>query len=1001
MDVQILEANLQNAIAPQARVDALNTLAWFLVREDRPRSKNLSEEAHHLATSDPFAESPYKKGVALSLRTLAFIASQEANYRQALTDALEALYIFEELEEINEIPQVLGTIAATYRKFGDLSSSLEYQLRQLELSERLNDGSATARALSGLGINYFDQGKPEQALVYFERSLATFEALGNSYGVAMALNNMSYLHVQTENYDLALERGQQSLAITRQHNHQRMEVSVSNTLGEAYLKLGDSERALSHLETAVSLARTIGLLGKETDALKLIGQAYCQRQEPQQAIVHLEQSLKLAEQTNHKQYMYQAHQGLAEAYKMDGNFARALAHHEQFHRLKETVFNEENTQKVQNLEVLYRTETAQKDANYYASLYESEQAQRQLAEVLNQVGQVLSSTLNLNEVLDQILGQLQALVTYDRGALLLHNENESEHVGELEFVAAYGYDAIDDPLQYRILFDATNEQDIFSRIYRTKRPFTIPDVASYPQWQGAGNIPQPGSWLGVPLIRNNQVIGMLSLAREEAIPYEKEAIALAAAFASQASIALENARLFQQTKRQADEMTTLTQASQDILSSLDLAIVLERIGHHAHTLFAAQTTVLQLKEDNSQLFRSIVTIGYYASEFEEITTLLGQGITGDIAESGKAEIINDIDQDPRALHVPGTPEEEEIPLSLLCAPILIHDEAIGLMLLYRDKTEGVFTERDLNFLVDLSFQAAIAIENAQLYDQIKRFNELLEQEVALQTNDLKTAYQQLERLNRTKSDFIAITAHELRTPITVLKGYGQILQQDPLLSGHAYQTGLVDGMVSGAERLYDIVMTMLMMVKIDSKEFQLYPEPFDLHTILDAVLRNLAPDIADRRQTAVLDDSIRVLPRIEGDRDALQTVISNIVINAIKYTPDGGEIRINGRYWDISPAHNLPPNAIELIISDTGIGIAPQSLELIFTKFFQTGEVATHSSGKTKFKGGGPGLGLAIARGIIEVHNGRLWATSPGHDEETYPGSNFHIVLPQQQPLDN
>ena len=119
----------------------------------------------------------------------------------------------------------------------------------------------------------------------------------------------------------------------------------------------------------------------------------------------------------------------------------------------------------------------------------------------------------------------------------------------------------------------------------------------------------------------------------------------------------------------------------------------------------------------------------------------------------------------------------------------------------------------------------------------------------------------------------------------------------------------------------------------------------------------------------------------------------HLLMNAIKYTPDGGKISISG-YFVEKGDDRYPPGGVEIIVSDTGIGIDPRFKDLIFTKFYQTGELALHSSGKTKFKGGGPGLGLAIVRGIIQAHGGRVWADSPGYDEEKNPGSHFHVILP-------
>jgi signal transduction histidine kinase len=134
------------------------------------------------------------------------------------------------------------------------------------------------------------------------------------------------------------------------------------------------------------------------------------------------------------------------------------------------------------------------------------------------------------------------------------------------------------------------------------------------------------------------------------------------------------------------------------------------------------------------------------------------------------------------------------------------------------------------------------------------------------------------------------------------------------------------------------------------------------------------------------------LPPIPADPEMLYKVFYHVIINAIKYTPDGGLITVQGRVVNSAECPE-----VEIAIKDTGIGIDPQSHELIFNKFYQTGEVLLHSSGKTKFKGGGPGLGLAIARGIIEAHKGRIWVESPDHNENTNPGSTFYIRLPMNE----
>src|SRR3990172_964208 len=144
------------------------------------------------------------------------------------------------------------------------------------------------------------------------------------------------------------------------------------------------------------------------------------------------------------------------------------------------------------------------------------------------------------------------------------------------------------------------------------------------------------------------------------------------------------------------------------------------------------------------------------------------------------------------------------------------------------------------------------------------------------------------------------------------------------------------------------------------------------------------------RNISFVKDELNDLPNIIADPDLIRKVFYHLVTNAIKYTPDGGVIKVTSRV--IVPDSKRPE--VEIAICDTGIGIDPKHHQLIFEKFFQTGEVNFHSTGRTKFKGGGPGLGLAIARGIVDAHGGRIWVESPGYDEINLPGSRFIIHLP-------
>jgi signal transduction histidine kinase len=195
--------------------------------------------------------------------------------------------------------------------------------------------------------------------------------------------------------------------------------------------------------------------------------------------------------------------------------------------------------------------------------------------------------------------------------------------------------------------------------------------------------------------------------------------------------------------------------------------------------------------------------------------------------------------------------------------------------------------------------------------------------------------------------------------------------------------------VKGTDRLHGIINSMLDVARIDSQLLDMHME----RTSMQVTLRRIQADFeaaAAERQLTIQLENLSDLPHVKADPTMLVKVYQNLVGNAIKYPPDGGRITISAQ------AVSDPElgECVETLVHDTGIGIDPEYHELIFEKFYQTGTVALHSSGETKFKGGGPGLGLAIVRGIILAHNGRIWVESPGQDEQNCPGSTFHILLP-------
>jgi signal transduction histidine kinase len=273
----------------------------------------------------------------------------------------------------------------------------------------------------------------------------------------------------------------------------------------------------------------------------------------------------------------------------------------------------------------------------------------------------------------------------------------------------------------------------------------------------------------------------------------------------------------------------------------------------------------------------------------------------------------------------------------------------------------------------------------EIGDLATNFDEMTAR-LAERTNELERTYHTLEQMDRTKISFIEVSAHELRTPLTLVKGYSQMLAQK--FKDNVELQALTEGILDGTDRMTEVVSNMLDVSRIDSKILKLVPEEMNIGVIISRVYTTFKEALQERHLSLSVQ-GVEGLPTIYADPDQLYKVFYHLVMNAIKYTPDGGRITIQGHVVEEQPGKR----EIEVSVADTGIGIAPEHHEFIFEKFYQTGEVLLHSSGKTKFKGGGPGLGLAIARGIVEAHKGRIWVESPGYDETKLLGSKFFVRL--------
>ena len=317
-------------------------------------------------------------------------------------------------------------------------------------------------------------------------------------------------------------------------------------------------------------------------------------------------------------------------------------------------------------------------------------------------------------------------------------------------------------------------------------------------------------------------------------------------------------------------------------------------------------------------------------------------------------------------------------------PIFAKKQWIG-MLAFGSKLSGNrFTREDLSVLGAHANQTAVALENARLVDNLMRLN----QELRQARRTLEKNNQELQRIDQAKSDFISIASHELRTPLTVIKGYTEMLMDDPKLEKNLKT--MMKGIYDGTIRLHEVMDSMFDIAQIDARSLKPHLQPVDFGLLIREVCLDHQNTVSEREQ--ILSINMPTLPLVKADAHLFKKLFHHLIRNAVKFTPNKGWITITGKH--IPAIINLPNGGVEIIVSDTGVGVDPNLREVIFSKFYQPGELGKHSTSKTRFKGSGAGLGLALSKGIVEAHGGRIWVESPGYDEVNFPGSQFHVIMP-------
>jgi len=476
-----------------------------------------------------------------------------------------------------------------------------------------------------------------------------------------------------------------------------------------------------------------------------------------------------------------------------------------------------------------------------------------------------------------------------------------------------------------------------------------------------------------------EVERLLSEARERATE-----LAIAKEFAEKT--ATENANLYssEQTRRHAAE--ALSKSSRQLSSLATEEEVPQQILEQLSQVIASNHSALFMEDVNGTP-RLLAHRGLPDDVMAEelIFRVKGANIYNAIAKQSEPIMIPDVKQ-METWSQPGWLPDN---LSWLGVPLYSKNKVTGMLTLSRNKTSA-FSQDDVLLAGTFAVQASIALENSRLYADLNRFNQMMERMVEQRVDELSSAHNTLQKLDKNKSDFIQVAAHELRTPLTVIKGYMGMIKSAPAVADNPSLMQAMEGVIQGTNRLHQIVNSMLDVARLENQVVTPHIETLGLGPLLRIIHKDYIDDLKERQITIELDPDVNSIPPLMADSELLKKALDNVIVNAIKFTPDGGSIFVSAHVVQVDGRGDF----CEIRIKDTGIGIDKENKDMIFEKLYQVGKVELHSSGRTKFMGGGPGLGLAIAAGIVKAHRGRIWVESEGQDKEKLPGSTFFIQIP-------
>lgn len=587
--------------------------------------------------------------------------------------------------------------------------------------------------------------------------------------------------------------------------------------------------------------------------------------------------------------------------------------------------------------------TALEKARLYS---QTEERAKQLA-TLNDVAQVITSTLDLDTLLQRVLESAVGILGCEAGSLFLVDEETNDSVLRV---------AVGPVAKDIIGIRVPAGRGIVGSAAESGLPVIVNDTTSDSRFfqkadSKTGFISR--ALMAVPLRVKDRAIGVLEVINKRSgALFSDDDTALLTAFGGQAAVAIENARLFNLTDKalsaRVEELSVMQRIVRELNAALDVSRVMHIILERALAATSGDAGIAGLVLPETVQIVAHRGYGDRIVPYLETGLSRDKGLAATAIEGRSTSIVRDVNNYNEYLELRSETKSQ------LIIPIVNEDETIGVLLIEANDLDH-FVDDHIIFLTRLADQAVIAITNARLYAE-------------------------LQAANLAKSEFVSMVSHELKNPMQSIKGFSQLMVNGTAGPINEGQHQFLSTVLSNVERMITIVSDLTDVTRIESGRLQLSLKPIQFKAVIDEVARSMQESYNSKEQALQIEAPPEI-PIVQGDTVRLTQILTNLVSNAHKYSPRGGLVTLRAfpekNIWDPEGADEV----LHVSVQDTGYGISPEDQKKLFTKFFR--------ADNNKSEAPGTGLGLNIVKQMVELGGGKVWFES-----EIGKGSTFHFTIP-------